>query len=45
MSGIDLAADQETSKNYRERFVEAERAKIALPEKIRNIIAQEQDHE
>jgi bacterioferritin len=46
MLEIDLRAEQETIKNYRERIVQAERAgEFALSEKLRDIIAQEQDHE
>jgi bacterioferritin len=46
MLEIDLRAEQETIKNYRERIRQAERAgEFALSEKLRNIIAQEQDHE
>jgi bacterioferritin len=46
MLEIDLRAEQETIKNYRERIMQAERAgEFALSEKLRDIIAQEQDHE
>jgi bacterioferritin len=46
MLEIDLRAEQETIKNYRERITQAERAgEFALSEKLRGIIAQEQDHE
>ena len=46
MLEIDLRAEQETIKNYRERIMQAERAgEFALSEKLRGIIAQEQDHE
>ena len=46
MLEIDLKAEQETIKNYRERIMQAERAgEFALSEKLRGIIAQEQDHE
>lgn len=46
MLEIDLRAEQETIKNYRERILQAERAgEFALSEKLRGIIAQEQDHE
>ena len=46
MLEIDLRAEQETIKNYRERIRQAERAgEFALSEKLRTIIAQEQDHE
>jgi len=46
MLEIDLRAEQETIKNYRERIIQAERAgEFALSEKLRGIIAQEQDHE
>ncbi|AIF84257.1 bacterioferritin (cytochrome b1) [Candidatus Nitrososphaera evergladensis SR1] len=46
MLEIDLRAEQETIKNYRERIIQAERGgEFALSEKLRGIIAQEQDHE
>ena len=46
MLEIDLRAEQETIKNYRERIRQAERAgEFALSEALRSIIAQEQDHE
>jgi bacterioferritin len=46
MLEIDLRAEQETVKNYRNRIRQAERAgEFALSEKLREIIAQEQDHE
>lgn len=46
MLEIDLRAEQETIQNYRERILQAERAgEFALSEKLRGIIAQEQDHE
>src|SRR6476619_4801186 len=46
MLEIDLRAEQETIKNYRERIRQAERAgEFALSEKLRTIIAQEQNHE
>jgi bacterioferritin len=46
MLEIDLRAEQETIKNYRERIHQAERAgEFALSAKLRDIIAQEQDHE
>ena len=46
MLEIDLRAEQDTIKNYRERIRQAERAgEFALSEKLREIIAQEQDHE
>ena len=46
MLEIDLRAEQETIKNYRERIRQAERAgEFALSEALRVIIAQEQDHE
>jgi bacterioferritin len=46
MLEIDLRAEQETIKNYRERIIQAECAgEFALSEKLRGIIAQEQDHE
>ena len=46
MLEIDLRSEQETIKNYRERIRQAERAgEFALSETLREIIAQEQDHE
>ena len=46
MLEIDLKAEQETIKNYRDRIRQAEVAgEFALSEKLRTIIAQEQDHE
>ena len=46
MLEIDLKAEQETIKNYRERIRQAEHAgEFALSEKLRGIIVQEQDHE
>jgi bacterioferritin len=46
MLEIDLRAEQETIKNYRERIRQAEYAgEFALSEALRDIIAQEQDHE
>jgi bacterioferritin len=46
MLEIDLKAEQETIRNYRERIRQAERiGEFALSEKLREIIAQEQDHE
>jgi bacterioferritin len=46
MLQIDLKAEQETIKNYRERIRQAERAgEFALSEALRNIFVQEQDHE
>ena len=46
MLEIDLRAEQETIKNYRERIRQAEQAgEFALSEALRDIIAQEQDHE
>jgi bacterioferritin len=46
MLQIDLKAEQETIKNYRERIRQAERAGgFALSESLRDIIVQEQDHE
>jgi bacterioferritin len=46
MLEIDLRAEQETIKNYRERIRQAERAsEFALSEALRDIIAQEQYHE
>jgi bacterioferritin len=46
MLEIDLRAEQETIKNYRERILQAERSgEFALSEILRDIILQEQDHE
>jgi bacterioferritin len=46
MLEIDLRAEQETINNYRARILQAEQAgEFALSAKLRNIIAQEQDHE
>ena len=46
MLEIDLRAEQETIKSYRERIRQAERAgEFALSEALRDIIAEEQDHE
>ena len=46
MLEIDLKSERETIKNYRERIRQAENAgEYALSEKLRGIIAQEQDHE
>lgn len=46
MLEIDLKAEQDTIKQYRERIRQAERAgEYALSEAIRKIIANEQDHE
>lgn len=46
MLEIDLKAEQETIKSYRERILQAERAgEFALSETLRDIIAEEQDHE
>jgi bacterioferritin len=46
MLEIDLRAEQETIKNYRERIRQAEHAgEFALSETLRDIIAEEQDHE
>jgi bacterioferritin len=46
MLEIDLKQEQETIKNYRERIRQAERSgEFALSEALRDIIAQEQDHE
>lgn len=46
MLEIDLRAEQETIKNYRERIRQAELAgEFALSETLRSIIVQEQDHE
>ena len=46
MLEIDLRAEQETIKSYRERIRQAERAgEFALSETLRDIIAEEQDHE
>jgi bacterioferritin len=46
MLEIDLRAEQETIKNYRERIRQAEGSgEFALSETLRDIIRQEQDHE
>jgi bacterioferritin len=46
MLEIDLRGEQETIKNYRERIRQAEVAgEYALSEALRDIIAEEQDHE
>ena len=46
MLEIDLRAEQETIENYKERIIQAELAhEFALSAKLREIIAQEQDHE
>src|SRR5437016_9019862 len=46
MLEIDLRAEQETIKNYRDRIRKAESSgEFALSETLRDIIAQEQDHE
>jgi bacterioferritin len=46
MLEIDLKAEQDTIKNYRERIRQAEAAgEFALSEALREIIVQEQDHE
>jgi bacterioferritin len=46
MLEIDLKAEEVTVKSYRERIRQAERAgEFALSEALRDIIAQEQDHE
>jgi bacterioferritin len=46
MLEIDLKDEQETIKSYRERIRQAERAgEFALSEALRDIIAEEQDHE
>ena len=46
MLEIDLRAERDTIKNYRERIRQAERAgEFALSETLRGIIVQEQDHE
>jgi bacterioferritin len=46
MLEIDLRAEQETIRSYRERIRQAERAgEFALSETLRDIIAEEQDHE
>jgi bacterioferritin len=46
MLEIDLRAEQETIKSYRRRISEAEEAQeYALSEALRDIIAEEQDHE
>ncbi len=46
MLEIDLKAEVDTVKNYRERIQQAEAAgEFALSEKLRQIITEEQDHE
>lgn len=46
MLEIDLRAEQETIKSYRQRIQQAEAAgEYALSEALRDIIAEEQDHE
>jgi bacterioferritin len=46
MLEIDLRGEEETIKNYRKRIQQAERAgEYALSEALRDIIAEEQDHE
>jgi bacterioferritin len=46
MLQIDLRGEQETIANYRQRIMEAEHAgEFALSEALRDIIAEEQDHE
>jgi bacterioferritin len=46
MLEMDLKAEQETIRNYRERIRQAERSgEFALSEALRDIIRQEQDHE
>lgn len=46
MLEIDLQAEQETIRNYRERIRQAESSgEFALSETLRDIIRQEQDHE
>jgi bacterioferritin len=46
MLEIDLRAEEETIRSYRERIQQAEKAgEYALSEALRDIIAQEQDHE
>ncbi|MDA4133361.1 MAG: ferritin-like domain-containing protein [Thaumarchaeota archaeon] len=46
MLEIDLKDEQNTIKNYRERIRQAEAAgEYALSEALRDIIAEEQDHE
>jgi len=46
MLEIDLRAEQETIKNYRNRIRQAESSgEFALSEALRDIIRQEQDHE
>jgi bacterioferritin len=43
---IDMKHEQETIKSYRERIRQAERSgEFALSEALRDIIAEEQDHE
>jgi bacterioferritin len=46
MLEIDLRAEQETIKNYGERIRQAKHAgEFALSETLRDIIAEERDHE
>ena len=45
MLEIDLRAEQETIKNYRERIRTERAGEFALSETLRDIITQEQDHE
>jgi bacterioferritin len=46
MLEIDLRAEEETIRSYRQRIQQAERAgEYALSEALRDIIAEEQDHE
>ena len=46
MLEIDLRAEQETIKNYRDRIRQAESSgEFALSEALRDIIVEEQDHE
>lgn len=46
MLEIDLKAEQDTITNYKERIRQAEsEGEFALSQKLREIIAQEQDHE
>ncbi len=46
MLEVDLQAEEDTIKNYRQRIRQAEAAgEYALSEALRKIIAQEQDHE
>ena len=45
MPEIDLKSEQETIRNYTDRIGKVKCRGYALSEKLRGIIAQEQDHE